>query len=89
MDQSKVTFVYNLIKGAIVLLLLASLFYLTITGKLAVSTYQTIIASAITGLGGYHLHASVVGTKADKQASVEVKSLEGVKNEVSEKQTEV
>ena len=34
--------------------LMGSLFYLTVTGKMAVSDYQTLAVGALGALGGYH-----------------------------------
>ena len=34
--------------------LMGSLFYLVITGKMAVGEYQTLAVGALSALGGYH-----------------------------------
>ena len=46
-------------KYAAAVAILASLFYLVVTGKMAVGDYQTLAVGALGALGGFHAGSTV------------------------------
>lgn len=58
--------VSDYLKYGAALLLLASLYYLVLTGKMAVGDYQTLAVSALSALGGYHAGRFLPGKGDEK-----------------------